>query len=199
MNGKGDTMNDYEEIENDDRLALRLRREARRSRPAFSAVLHERVLATIRAASAPAPAATVQARRGSRGQAISWALTAAATIALMLAIALLLNHARSPSRESVAGGGPAAPGKGIGGKLPGAASTETSKPQDVTAKKDAEDFDAAAEELANSASGIGDWVRSAAGDSQWGGLDRDAERALAAVAGPLPFDLTFSLASADAD
>ena len=61
--GEDEAMNDYEPIENDDRLAQRLRREARRFRPVFSAALHERVLAAIQAASAPA---TVRGRSGSR-------------------------------------------------------------------------------------------------------------------------------------
>jgi hypothetical protein len=135
---------------------------------------------------------------------LSWALTAAASIALTLALVFALNSSRAPSRESMAGGGPATLGKGIGGELPAAVSPAVRTPQESTAKNDAEDIDAAAEELANSASGIGDWVRSAAAsrewaDGQWGGLDRDAQRALATVAGPLPFDLTFSLASADGE
>ena len=83
----------------------------------------------------------------------------------------------------MAGGGPATLGKGIGEELPAAASPAVRTPQESTAKKDAEDFDVAAEELANSASGIGDWVLSAAAsrewaDGQWGGLDRDARLSL---------------------
>ena len=192
-------MNDYEPIENDDRLALRLRREARRSRPAFSAALHERVLGAIQAMAAPPPAAIVQSRRDARGRALSRAMTAAASIALTLALAFAFNHAQTATPEFAARSGPAAPGKVISGQSSGAASLAEITPQELAAKKDAEDIDAAAEELANSASGVSDWVRSAAGDGQWGGLDRDAQRALATVAGPLPFDLTFSLASADGD
>ncbi len=197
-------MSDYEPIENDDRLALRLRREARRSRPEFSAALHDWVLAAIQAASAPPTDATVPARQGARSRALAWAMTAAASIALTLALAIALNHAPTPSRDLMVGDGPAAPGKSIIAQLPDGASSATITPQDLTAKNDTEDIDAAAEELASSASGIGDWVRSAAGSreltgGQWGGLDRDAQRALATVAGPLPFDLTFSLASADGD
>ena len=194
-------MNDYEEIEND-RLALLLRREARRSRPAFSAALHERLMTAIQGASAPATAATVQTRRG---QALAWAMTVTASIALILTLAIAFNHVRTPSDDSVAGSGPVAAGKSHIERLPEAVTpTAITLPVAILPKKDAEDIDAAAEELASSASGIGDWVRSAAGGSdwtgdQWGGLDRDAQRALAAVAGPLPIDLTFSLASADGD
>ena len=68
VNGKDETMNDYEEIENDDRLALRLRREARRLRPAFSDAIHERLLEAIQAA--PATDAIVPAPRGARSRAL---------------------------------------------------------------------------------------------------------------------------------
>ena len=119
-----------------------------------------------------------------------------------------IDHARTPSRGSMAGGAPAIPSRLINEQsAPGRPAAFT--PHNVTAKQDTVnidtgDIDAAAEELANSASGIGNWMRSAAGgdeltEVQWGGLDRDAQRALATVAGPLPFDLTFSLASADED
>ncbi len=67
-------------------------------------------------------------------------------------------------------------------------------PRDV-ATSDADDIDSMTEDLARSASGIGDWALAVADDNQWAGLDRDAQAALAAVAGPLPFDLTFSLAA----
>jgi hypothetical protein len=190
-------MDEYEEIENDDRLAQRLRREARRSRPAFSGALHERVLAAIQAASAPT--VTVRQRRGVRGQALSWAMAAAASIALLLALTLAWKKSVTTPRDLTAREGTARPDSGASGKLPYTAPPVAVAPRDLTAKKDADDIDAAAEELANSASGIGDWVRSAAGDGQWGGLDRDAQRALATVAGPLPFDLTFSVATADPD
>ena len=131
-------------------------------------------------------------------------MTAAASITLALALAFALNRSRTAAPELTAHGGPASPAKGISEPLPGAALPVEFTPQESMAKKNTEDFNAAAEELATSASGIGDWVRSAAGSSeftggQWGGLDRDAQRALATVAGPLPFDITFSLASADGE
>ena len=190
-------MNDYEEIGNDDRLAQRLRREARRSRPAFSTALHERVLAAVQATANP-PESVAVARRGSRGRAISWVMTAAASVALILALAIALSKSGTGSRAVTVRGGTADPGTGIRVQVPVAVLPELIKPHNLTAEKESDDFDAAAEELANSATGIGDWVRSAAGDGQWGGLDRDAQRALATVAGPLPFDLTFSVAK-DAD
>ncbi len=197
-------MSDYEPIENDDRLVQRLRREARRSRPAFSAALHERIWAAIRGPSVPPVTATVLARREAGSKALAWVVTAAASIVLMLALVVALNHSRTPSQDPIAGGGPAALTNGHTGQLPDAASPAAIARQDMGPKKDAEDIDAAADELASSAFGIGDWVRSAAENrewtgGQWGGLDRDAQRALTTVVGPLPFDLTFSLASADGD
>jgi hypothetical protein len=176
-------MGDYEEIERDDRLAVRLRREARRTQPAFSAELHERLMAAVQAA---APNVTAPAVRRARGRALAWGMTVAATLALALALAIAANHSPTHPHDSIAEGNPANSGNVI--------------PQrDATPKNVPIGFDNAAEQLANSASGISDWVRSTAGDSQWGGLDRDAQRALAAVAGSLPFDLKFSVASADGD
>jgi hypothetical protein len=190
-------MDEHERIERDDRLAVRLRREARQSRPVFSATLHERMLAAIEAASAPAANADVRLQGSSRVQALSWAITVAGSIALTIALALIIHRVQPAARNVAADPGDAASGDAPGTHLPIIAPLPKTANQPLAANKETDDLGSAAEELANSATGIGDWVVTTAGESQWAGLDRDAQRALATVAGPLPFDLTFSVAASD--
>ena len=49
----------------------------------------------------------------------------------------------------------------------------------------------------NTASGLGDWMKTTMDDNQWAGLDRDAATAVATVIGPVPFDLSESVAAAE--
>jgi hypothetical protein len=186
-------MNEYEEWKSNDRLARGLRGEARRSRPEFSAALHERVLAAIHAANAPETTANVSARRGLRSQVLICAMSAAAAIAVTISLAMVFNGTRSTSRDHTERDRVAAKGNNPKRYAPQAATTH----QESATKKEGNDIDSAVEELTSSASGISDWVTSTAGDGQWAGLDRDAQWAFATVTGPLPFDLTFSLAYAD--
>ena len=62
----------------------------------------------------------------------------------------------------------------------------------------------AADELASTAAlvestatGLGQWMAATVDDNQWAGLDRDAQTAMATVAGSLPFDLSLAIAATD--
>ena len=103
---------------------------------------------------------------------MSWAVTAAASIALLVGSALFLHtpgHVAPPIADAPRG--PVEPA--------------------------ADDVDIAAALVQSTATGLGQWVESTLDDNQWAGLDRDAKTAMATVTGPLPFD--FSLAIADSD
>jgi hypothetical protein len=72
--------------------------------------------------------------------------------------------------------------------------SRASSRENVPKKGTADDIDALTEDLSRSATGIEDWVLSAANDNRWAGLDRDAQAALATATSSLPFDLSFSIA-----
>jgi hypothetical protein len=144
-------------------LRKQLRHEARQSRPAFSESLHARILAAISAAESHGP--TVPGA-GSQRFMRNRRLTWLLTTTAAIAMTLALGLLLSGPRPSQR--------DAIALDTPGARSpgsnvnSEFALPQDVA-------------------------VSPATDKTQWAGLDRDAQTALAAVAGPLPFDLTFSL------
>jgi len=179
--------------ENDSRLRQQLRREARRSRPAFSEALHARLVSAISAADMHgSPFAASRSRRFLRGQLLSWILAATAAIAMTFALALIWSGPRRSQGDAISH-------YADGGRIPGfGRKSKDISPQENAANTAARDFNAATEELARSASDVSEWVHAAADESQWAGLDRDAQAALAAVAGPLPFDLKFSVAQSSA-
>ena len=72
----------------DDPLAEPMRREAQRTRPEFSAALHARLRAAVRSCAAAAAADRRLRAREFRGDLLSWAIAAAASIALLVGSAL---------------------------------------------------------------------------------------------------------------
>lgn len=183
-------MNEHEPVENDDLLSRQLRREARYARLKFSTALHARIMAAVRAAPSPDLATAVRKSRTLRGHLMSWTAAAATSLALAATLALLW-HTPGPARPAVVEN-PGGDRSADGGSLP--ATPPATSPESGPASGASGDLDAAADEVATAASGLTDWMQSTAGDSQWAGLDRDAQAALATVAGPLPFDLTLSIA-----
>jgi hypothetical protein len=185
-------MNQENQFNEDDCLTQRLRHEARQSRPPFSETLYMRVLSAVRAASSTNTASAGRRQRALIGRTASWALAACASIAVTIAMALVLHYSRLNRPNTV-----------VQFDLPDAVQRQAAgdtrtkgvAPADAAASNAADDFDSVAEDVARSASGIGDWVQSAADVGQWGGLDRDIQAAWATVVGPLPFDLSLSIAS----
>jgi hypothetical protein len=182
-------MHSYDRDEKYERLRRRLRREARQARPAFSDDLHARLMSAV------VQRPFVAGRGSARQRKLAYmTFAAAASIAAAVALAWLWRTPQAAKDGLIVRSVPAT---NTAGAVHGAASAPLphSVPRDGAASDlAAGDIDSMAEDFARSASGIGAWALSVADDSQWAGLDRDAQSALAAVAGPLPFDLTFSLA-----
>jgi hypothetical protein len=204
--------------EYDDLLAMWLKREARSTRPDFSERLHARLWAAVRsevprrhAGEADPTAAALRPAVAARGAAHSgrrlWSIAAA--VALLLAVTLswhnwgrpphALNPIVSPSGSNVAqghGGGNASGNTGSK-KLEPIANAPKIPGRRESAKSNANDIDSATEVVENTATGLGQWMKTTVGENQWAGLDHDAKAAIATVTGPLPFDLSDALALSD--
>ena len=120
------------------------------------------------------PAAGTAFHRKSPARLLSWAVSAAISVALLVCLALFFHT----------------PGQPIG---PSTVQTRHGDPAQPTT----DDIESTADLVENAATGLGQWVQSSVDDSQWAGLDRDAKAAIETVTAPLPFD--FSLAVSDAD
>ena len=183
-------MHKFDRDECDGHLRRRLRREARQSRPVFSDSLHARLVSAI----VPQRAESSRVWRTGRGRLVSWTLALAASIAAAVTLALFLRVTPSPT-ENLAASNSSGPGStGVRQQAKNEEPPPRNQIEGATANNGTSDIDAVSEDLASSATGIGDWVLSVADDNRWAGLDRDAQAGLAAVTGPLPFDITLSLA-----
>ncbi len=171
-------------IESSDPLAEQMRREAQSTRPEFSASLDVRLRAAVRAAGPSALPTSERRKRG--GQGLRWALAAAALVAVAI-IGLLIWQA--PRQR------PGAREERITEKLTRPDLAE--RVHQATGQPPSDDLNDAADMVENTASGLGDWMKTTVDDNQWAGLDRDAATAVATVIGPVPFDLSESVAAAE--
>jgi hypothetical protein len=74
---------------------------------------------------------------------------------------------------------------------PGRAGTEPFGPGRAGTEPDnsaVDDLDSTADLVERTALHLGQWMATTVDENQWAGLDRDAQSAVAAVTGPLPFD-----------
>ncbi len=161
-------------LEDHDPLAEPMRRKAQRTRPEFSHALDARLRAAVRSVRSLGPPAAVAFHRKLPARLLSWAVSAAISVALLVCLALFFHT----------------PGQPIG---PSTVQTRHGDPAQPTT----DDIESTADLVENAATGLGQWVQSSVDDSQWAGLDRDAKAAIETVTAPLPFD--FSLAVSDAD
>jgi hypothetical protein len=161
-----------DELEINDALARALSREATLARPEFSAALHARLRAALRAAPVAEPSSVGGRPRSLRSGILSWAIAAAASLAVTVVLAWVCHNPRAISPAPFVQ------------ELP-----VDSRPLA------GDDFEATAGMVSVATSGLEDWMQQTASESQWAGLDRDAETVLATVTGPLPFDLSLALAA----
>ena len=166
-------MDNRKPIETFDPLAEPLWRKARLTRPKFSVALDARLRAAVRSV-APRPQAQKDWQRRSRSHLLSWAIAAAASIALLVGSALFCHILGPHPDQAIVQATPVEPGK---------------SPSD--------DIDFTADLVETTATGLGQWMQTAVDDNQWAGLDRDAKTAMATVTGPLPFDLSGAIAATD--
>jgi hypothetical protein len=167
-------MDNRKPIKNDDPLAEPMRREAQLMRPEFSDDLHARLRAAVRAAVPQGPQAVPGSRRTLLGDLGSWAIAAAASIAVFIGSALFWNVS----------------GESLNHPIGQSTSVEPAKPP-------ADEIDSTAALVEDTATGLGQWVESTVDDNQWAGLDRDAQTAVATVTASLPFDLSAAIATTD--
>ena len=149
-----------------DPLAEPLRREARLTRPRFSAALDARLRAAVRGIAPPRPAVNGDARRALRSHLLSWTIAATASIALLVGSALFCHTMGQHPSDSI---------------------VQTTLVEPGTPPSD--DIDFTADLVESTAVGLGQWMETAVQENQWAGLDRDAQTAMATVTSPLPFDL----------
>jgi len=165
-------------IETLDPLAEPMWREAQLVRPEFSEALHARLRSAVRshpqAGTRPVgPQAAVDRWQKLRGDLLSWIIAAATAIALLVGLALFWHTPRQPSVQTIA-------------------HTPTEPVQPAL-----DDPDPTTALVESTATGLQQWMEATVDDNQWAGLDRDAVAAVATVTGPLPFDLSGAVASAD--
>jgi hypothetical protein len=212
------------QFDRQDPLAKRLRREARRSRPEFSAGLHARLQAAALRAAAVAPHDALRSRRGRYGSRSLWIISAAAAIALLVGTARIeLNLGRRPgnphSASELAQAEPIVPrlvnsephnaaainpvpiDPKSNNPIPVNAMPITPAPTGRTptdpAKPAVDDIDSTLELVSHTASGLQKWIATTLDENQWAGLDRDAKSAMEAVAGAVPFDLSAAIAESN--
>jgi hypothetical protein len=157
---------DYQEPIETDPLAEPMRREAQRLRPEFSAALDARLRAAIRAGAVNGPHSAVRPSRKLGRPLASWAAAAAAAAALLVGSALVCHTLGRGSAETIA---------------------QSMPPE--RAEPPTDDIDSTAAVVENTANDLGRWMAITVDDNQWAGLDHDAQTAVAAVTGSLPFDL----------
>ena len=137
-------------------------------------MLDKRLRAAIRSVAPSESLAGVGPHREFRRGLASWSVAAAASIAVLVGSALFwhsLGEGHHPSSGQFT-------------------AMEMGKPP-------ADEIDSAAALVEDTAVDFEQWMASAVGDNQWAGLDRDAETAMAAVTGPLPFDLSLAIVATD--
>jgi hypothetical protein len=152
-------------------LAEPLWREAQLARPVFSERLHARLRAAVRGAAQDGPKSAIDSRRKHRGDRLSWAVVLTASLTLLVGSALFWHAVGPPPSETVVQTNPG----------------EAAQPP-------ADDIDVTTALVESTATGLGQWMKTTVDENQWAGLDRDAQTALATVAGPLPFDLSAAIA-----
>ena len=168
-------MDKRKSLEPFDALANAMRREAWLTRPKFSPPLHTRLCEAVHSVAPLESRAAVAGRHPVRRRLVSWAVVAAASIAVLVGSARLWHAARSPSPQTTAYIPP----------------VEEAQPAD-------DDIHAVTAPLENMATEAGQWVQEAADDNQWAGLDRHATTVVASISDSLPFDVSGDVAAADA-